>query len=211
MPFATNEPIDPLDPGQVEARTRHWLETAVISLNLCPFAKAVHRKNQIRYVVSSAESSADLARELADEMRLLWEADPQLIDTTLLIHPKVLTDFLEYNAFLGAADRLLQKAGLEGELQIASFHPQYVFADAEPDAIENCTNRSPYPMLHLLRESSVEHAVAAFPEAADIYERNMATLRALGTEGWQRLSTQVEAAPPGATSSGRDTSEHVRR
>ncbi len=187
------EPSDPLDPARVERSTRSWLQKAVIGLNLCPFAKAVQRKNQIRYVVSQAETSADLALDLAAELRLLQDADPELIDTTLLIHPHVLTDFFDYNAFLRSADRLLRKTCAEGELQIASFHPQYTFADANPDAIENYTNRSPYPMLHLLREASIERAVEAFPDTDAIYERNIATLQSLGFAGWQRLAAQIEA------------------
>ena len=186
---------DPFDPARVECCVRNWLEQAVIGLNLCPFAKAVQRKNQIRYVVSSAETNADLVADLARELHLLHDADPELIDTTLLIHPHVLRDFFDYNAFLVSADRLLRKAGLEGTLQIASFHPQYAFADADPEAIENYTNRSPYPVLHLLREASVERAVEAFPEADTIYERNMATLQAMGLEGWRRLAAGFEPVP----------------
>ena len=191
----TTAPAPRADQSNVDhvlARTRHWLETVVIGLNLCPFAKAVHRKNQIRYVVSSVDSSADLTIELARELRLLQEAEPEQIDTTLLIHPLVLTDFIDYNAFLGTANRLLRKSGLEGVLQIASFHPQYAFGDAGADAIENYTNRSPYPMLHLLREASVARAVDAFPEADAIYEHNMATLQRLGPAGWRRLAVGAE-------------------
>ena len=195
MPAFPMDQSDSHDPAQVERMTRYWLVKAVIGLNLCPFAKAVERKNQIRYVVSSADSTNDLARELAGELRLLHATDPALIDTTLLIHPYVLTDFVEYNAFLSAADKLLRKAGLEGELQIASFHPLYVFAGADSEAIENYTNRSPYPMLHLLREASVERAVDAFPEADAIFERNIATLQALGIEGWQRLVSDPGQVP----------------
>ncbi|HEX4960682.1 MAG TPA: DUF1415 domain-containing protein [Thermoanaerobaculia bacterium] len=173
--------------GEIVAATKRWLEKAVIGLNLCPFAKAVYVNDQIRYAVSEAETPAALLAELIDEMELLVAAEPEAIDTTLLIHPAALTDFLDYNEFLGVADAALADLGLEGVLQIASFHPHYQFADSEPDDIENYTNRSPYPMLHLLRESSVDRAVSAFPDAADIYERNKATLRRLGSEGWRRL------------------------
>ena len=172
---------------EIIAATQRWLEVAVIGLNLCPFAKAVHVKRQIRYVVTEVTDANALLEVLRDEMSALAQADPDVVETTLLIHPQALTDFLEYAAFLQQADRALRKAGYEGVLQIASFHPDYVFADSEPEDIENCSNRSPYPMLHLLREESVEQAVAAFPDATDIYERNIQTLRRLGHEGWRRL------------------------
>jgi uncharacterized protein len=169
------------------AATQRWIEAAVIGLNLCPFAKAVHVKQQIRYVVSSARSQRDLRADLVAELLALQAADPEKIDTTLLIHPWVLNDFLAYNDFLDIADACIEKLDLTGQIQIASFHPQYQFADAGSDDIENCTNRSPYPMLHLLREASIDRAVEAFPDAADIFNRNMETMRRLGHEGWQAL------------------------
>jgi hypothetical protein len=159
----------------------------VIGLDLCPFARAVHGRGQIRWVVSGAATPEELLADLLAELRTLADADPAAIDTTLLIHPAVLGDFLDYNDFLGVADAALADLGLEGTLQIASFHPRYQFAGTAPDAVENCTNRSPFPILQLLREASVERAVAAFPDAATIYERNIATLRRLGTAGWRRL------------------------
>jgi hypothetical protein len=176
-----------MNPADIVATTQRWLEVAVIGLNLCPFAKAVHVKQQIRYVVTEARSADALLSALRDEMALLARADPQDIDTTLLIHPQALTDFIEYSVFLRQADRALRQGGYEGVLQIASFHPAYVFADSAPGDVENCSNRSPFPMLHLLREDSVEQAVAAFPDAADIYERNIQTLKRLGHEGWRGL------------------------
>lgn len=171
----------------VVAATRTWLEKAVIGLNLCPFAKAVHVHQRIRYYVSDAQTTADLMEDLTRELRALHAADPNECETTLLIHPHVLTDYLEYSCFLPTAEARLSKLGYSNEFQLASFHPQYQFGDLGPDDIENYTNRSPYPMLHLLRESSIERAVAAFPDAADIYEKNMETLRRLGHAGWQRL------------------------
>jgi hypothetical protein len=167
--------------------TRVWLEKAVIGLNLCPFAKAVHVKKQIRYVVSEARSTEDLQVDLASELKLLDAADPEEIETTLLIHPHVLNDFLDYNEFLDIADAKVEQLGLEGRIQVASFHPYYQFADSRPDDIENYTNRSPYPTLHLLREESVERAVEAFPDAADIFEKNMEVMRRLGHDGWHKL------------------------
>jgi len=176
--------------------TRRWLERAVIGLNLCPFAKAVHVKQQIRYRVSRASDWNTLAEHLDEELALLARSDADLIDTTLLIIPLALTQFDEYNEFLAWADRVLERAGLEGELQIASFHPQYQFADAGPDDIENFSNRSPFPALHLLRESSIDRAVAAYPDASAIFEKNKATLRDLGLSGWNRLPFVVTNKQP---------------
>jgi hypothetical protein len=169
------------------AATKLWLEKAIIGLNLCPFAKTVYIREQIRYVVSEAETPEALLADLLVELQGLAATDPEEIDTTLIIHPRVLGDFLDYNDFLGVADAAVVTLGLEGVIQIASFHPEYQFAGSAPDDIENYTNRSPYPILHLLREASVERAVAAFPDASEIYEKNMATMRRLGHEGWRRL------------------------
>ena len=167
--------------------TQHWLEQAVIGLNLCPFAKAVHGKGQIRWVLSNAQNSDALLDELVFELRLLADADPAAIDTTLLVHPQVLGDFLDYNDFLDLADAALETLQLDGVLQIASFHPQYQFAGTASDDAGNLSNRSPWPTLHLLREDSVSRAVAAFPEADSICERNIETLQTLGLEGLRRL------------------------
>lgn len=179
---------------EVVAATRTWLEKAVIGLNLCPFAKAVHVHDRIRYCVSAATSEAQLLAELMTQLRALDDADPAQIETTLLIHPQVLADFADYNEFLARADDAVRELGLEGVMQVASFHPRYQFEGTDPDDIENYTNRSPYPMLHLLRESSVERAVSTYPDTEDIYRRNIATLRALGHEGWRRLGLMDE--PP---------------
>jgi uncharacterized protein len=177
----------PIDKASVIAATRTWLERAVIGLNLCPFAKAVHVKNQVRYVVSTATTPEALLGELEAELRLLQAADPAEVEMTLLMHPQVLQDFIDYNDFLDVADAALEQLELDGELQIASFHPDYQFAGTAFDDIGNFTNRSPYPTLHLLRESSIDAAVEAFPEAADIYERNIETLQQLGRKGWAAL------------------------
>ena len=178
-------------PDEIIATTQAWLEEAVIGLNLCPFAKAVHVKNQIRYVVSEATTREALAADLQRELQLLEQADPELIETTLLIHPQVLQDFLEYNDFLEIADAVVDENDLTGVIQIASFHPEYQFADSNADDIDNYTNRSPYPALHLLRESSIDRAVDSFPEANAIFERNIATMRGLGLSGWNALSFVV--------------------
>ncbi len=167
--------------------TRLWLERAVIGLNLCPFAKGVHIKNQVRYVVSAAQTPEDLMVDVLREFEVLAEAKREAIDTILLIHPHVLTDFLDYNDFLEVVDAALEDVDLAGELQVASMHPQYQFADTELDDITNYTNRSPYPTLHILREASIDEAVAAFPEAEQIFEKNIETMRKLGHEGWDAL------------------------
>jgi len=172
------------------ATTRHWLTRAVIGLNLCPFAKSVHVKNQIRYAISEATNMEGVLMDLETELRTLIEADPVALDTTLLIIPYALADFLDYNDCLFFAERMLKQMRLEGELQIASFHPQYQFEGTAPDDIENYTNRAPWPILHLLREASIERAVEAFPDAADIYERNQQTMRKLGHEGWQKWMSE---------------------
>jgi hypothetical protein len=184
---------DPARAARALEATRRWLEVAVIGLNLCPFAKAVHVRRQIRWAVTAADSRDTLLAELHHELVLLADADPQAVDTTLLIHPEAMTDFIDYRFFLDDAQRVLRKLGLEGTLQIASFHPDYEFADAAPDDVANFSNRSPHPMLHLLREASIDRAVAAYPDAEAIYGRNVETLRALGHEGWRRLL----AAGPG--------------
>lgn len=177
------------------AATQMWLERAVIGLNLCPFAKAVHVKKQIRYVVSRAATEEELLSDLMRELECLAETPSEKIDTTLLIHPGVLTDFLDYNDFLDVVDAVLEDMDLEGELQVAGFHPQYQFADTQPDDIENFTNRSPYPTLHLLRESSMVQAVSAYPEADKIFDKNIETLRKLGHAGWDELGLDKNNPP----------------
>ena len=169
------------------ADTVRWLERAVIGLNLCPFAKAPHVKGQIHYVVSQAKGLEGLRDELIEQLQAMAELSAEARETVLLIVPQMLHDFLEFNDFLDEADGVLQELDMEGEFQVASFHPQFQFADTEPDDITNFTNRSPYPTLHLLREESIDRAVEAFPEAETIYETNMATLEKLGLKGWQDL------------------------
>jgi hypothetical protein len=172
---------------EIIAATRRWLEKSVIGLNLCPFAESVYRGNRVRFRVSEQRSAAALLEEFRSELTSLHAADPLSCETTLLIHPWVLGDFIEYNDFLGVCEAAIADLDLEGELQVASFHPQYQFAETESEDIENYTNRSPYPMLHLLREASIERAIAAVPDTEEIYRRNIRTLRNLGHAGWQRL------------------------
>jgi len=169
------------------ADTHRWMERAVIGLNLCPFAKAVVAKGQVRMVLSEARDEAALLEQLGEELLRLRDTPAEDTDTTLIVHPHVLGDFLDYNDFLEAADALVGELELEGVLQVASFHPQYQFAGSAPDDIANSTNRSPWPTLHLLREDSVSRAVEAFPDPDSIVERNIATLEKLGPEGWKKL------------------------
>ena len=176
-----------LSEAQVLESTRHWLEKAVIGLNLCPFAKAVYVKNQVRLVVSKARHADDLLEELDRELDLLVATPAEEIDTTLLIHPTLFNDFLDFNDFLEVAEGVVDEHGLEGVVQLASFHPRFQFDGTEPDAISNYTNRAPFAMLHLLREDSVERAVDAFPDAEAIFETNIATLEKLGHAGWKSL------------------------
>ena len=173
------------------AATRHWLERAVIGLNLCPFARAVHLKQQIRWVESPALDAPGLLGDLVQELQFLAAADPEKVETTLLIHPHALNDFLDYNDFLDLADAVIEALGLTGILQVASFHPGYRFDGTAADDVENLTNRSPHPMLHLLREESIARAVAAVPDPAAIYEHNIETLRRLGGDGWHRLMSDA--------------------
>ena len=175
------------------AETRAWVDRAVIGLNLCPFAKAPQVKGQVRYVASAATDPAALLADLVAELERLAEAPAEKIETTLLIHPGVMTDFAEYNDFLEIVDATVEELDLDGILQVASFHPDYQFEGTAPGDVENATNRSPYPTLHLLREDSIDRAVAAFPEAEAIYETNIDTLQRLGAAGWGQLQAQCRA------------------
>jgi len=177
------------------AATRKWLERAVIGLNLCPFAKSVHVKKQVRYVVSTAVDSDALLADLEQELQYLAAVSPEETDTTLLIHPHVLKRFGDFTDFLDLVDVAIRLQGLSGTLQVADFHPDYCFSDAEPDELGNLTNRSPYPTLHLLREESLDRAIRAFPEAATIYERNIETMERLGLDGWRALDVDAVHEP----------------
>lgn len=174
--------------------TVHWLERAVIGLNLCPFAKAVHVKGQIHYAVTLADDPAQVLDVLRSELTALALAEPERRDTTLLVVQRCLTDFIDFNDFLDTAEAVLEELDLVGTQQIASFHPRYQFAGTAEDDVSNCTNRSPYPTLHLLREDSIDRTVAVFPEAETIYERNMEVLRRLGLAGWKALAVTAGGA-----------------
>ena len=171
----------------VIAATRLWLEKAVIGLNLCPFAKAVYLKDQVRFVVSDAPHLDGLLEDLDRELVLLTTASPDEVDTTLLIHPALLPDFSDFNDFMQLAEAAVHEHDLEGIIQIASFHPRFQFAETAPDDISNYTNRAPYPTLHLLREASIGHAIEAYPNTEAIYQRNIAVLQDIGIAGWEAL------------------------
>ena len=191
MPAAATSPT----PGDdaIVAATRKWLERAVIGLNLCPFAKSVHAKELVRYVVSRAQTTDALLDDFERELKFLTEVAPEEVDMTLLMTPGVLADFEAFTDFLDLAEVVLRNYGMVGVLQVASFHPDYVFAGEDADDIANYTNRAPYPTLHLIREASLARATAAFPDASDIYLRNIETLRALGLEGWRALGVDAPA------------------
>ncbi len=181
---AMTDPVLPTD--DPIAATRLWLERIVIGLNLCPFAKAVYVKDQVRFVLSDATTPEALVEQLAEELVLLRDTPTEQIDTTLIVHPQVLTDFLDYNDFLDNADAAIEALDLQGILQVASFHPDYQFDGVAADDASNYTNRAPFPTLHLLREVSVERAVDAFPDPDVIVERNIQTLDRIGVAGWHR-------------------------
>jgi hypothetical protein len=185
-----------MNPNAVIERTRRWIDTFVIGLNLCPFAEQVFAAERIRYAVTDAPDEARLAERLSAELDLLASRPAGEVETTLLIHPLALADFLAYNDFLNVADELLQRLGLGGVIQIASFHPRYRFAGTDADAVENFTNRSPYPMLHLLREASITEAAAAGPPLDDIPRRNVAALRRLGPRRVRQLLGSADCGPP---------------
>jgi hypothetical protein len=183
--------LDTLDEHDIVALTRHWVEYAVIGLNLCPFANSVFRKNQIEYRVSHAVDPQALLQDLSLSLQKIIETPDETLDTLLLIHPWVLTDFLDFNDFVGLAEELLEQSGLSGVLQIASFHPRYQFAGVAADDVTNATNRSPFPMLHLLREASLDRAIGSVPDTDDIVERNLEQMRKLGDSGLRELQTHI--------------------
>ncbi|HHJ15074.1 MAG TPA: DUF1415 family protein [Gammaproteobacteria bacterium] len=168
------------DTDTVVAHCRRWVEQLVIGLNLCPFARKPYENGQVRFVVSHATQPEALLEDLHRELETLRSTDPQELDTTLLIHPQVLQDFLDYNDFLGVVDNFLEQGGYADEFQVASLHPDYRFADTQPDDAENYTNRSPYPLLHILRENSVTQALGSIAHPEKIPERNIRSLEKLG-------------------------------
>ncbi len=167
--------------------TQKWLLEAVVGLNLCPFAKSVVVKDMVRYRVCASSDPADVLVLLREELQHLAAADPAVLDTTLLIAPNAMPDFLDFNDFLADCDDVLAELELDGVLQVADFHPRYQFGGTDVEDVENFTNRTPYPTLHLLREASIDKAVEAYPDAAMIFERNIEMLQQLGHAGWAQL------------------------
>ena len=176
---------NPVDNDAITAAVRRWVETVVVDLNLCPFAGRELRQQRIRFVVSPATTEAQLLASLQTELERL-ETHPDT-ETTLLIHPRVLQDFDDYNQFLETADDLLGAMDVDGIYQIASFHPHYQFAETAAEDVENYTNRSPYPMLHLLREQSLERSIASYPATEQIPLRNIALMKRLGITRLKQL------------------------
>lgn len=175
------------EPEVIIARTRCWVERAVVALNLCPFASKPVEREQVRYVVSTAEDEETLLADMQQELEMLRDSDPSLIETTVLIHPWVLNDFYDYNNFLGVVDVLLDHSGYNGVFQVASLHPDYQFAGTEPEDAENYTNRSPYPVLHLLREGLLEKAILSYARPDKIPERNIRTMEKLGADKMREM------------------------
>ena len=191
MSRAPSLPLSSQQVALVREDVQHWLEQAVIGLNLCPFAKAVVVHDRLRVRVSDASQPALLLQALQEELRLLVATPVDQVETTLLVAPFICPDFLDFNDLVGDALDLLDQLGLEGELQIADFHPRYQFAGTAEDDPGNLTNRAPYPILHLLREESIDRAVASTPDAATIYERNIALLEGMGQTGWDQLGIRT--------------------
>jgi uncharacterized protein len=179
-----------IDSQEVSDATRHWLEKAVVGMQLCPFASRVVDQQQLRIHVSQLTDPMDLLVEVHNELELLVSKPAAELDTSLLVFPSALQDFFEFNDFLGDAEDLLMRLDLEGIIQIASFHPDYQFADAPAQDISNFTNRSPYPTLHFLREESLTQAIDAYGDTESIIERNQQTMRKLGLAGWRQLMTR---------------------
>lgn len=175
------------DISQIENRVRRWLEKAVIGLNLCPFAKSVYVKDQVRIAICQAQDRHALTAQLYEELQLLTSTPAQQTDTTLLVVPCLFEQFSDFNDYLDIAEAVLDELELVGEIQLASFHPFYQFANTEPDDLSNYTNRAPYPILHLLREDSLDRAAEQYPDASVIFQRNVAVVQELGVDGWHRL------------------------
>jgi hypothetical protein len=169
----------------VISSVRQWVESVVVDLNLCPFAKRELVKSRVRFAVTEVSTEGQLLIALQAELELL-NNEPS-VETTLLIHPNVLQSFYDYNQFLNYVDGLLAQLKLEGIYQVASFHPDYQFADTDPSDVENYTNRSPYQMLHLIREESLELAIASYPDVDDIPERNKKLMKSLGEDKLTKL------------------------
>jgi hypothetical protein len=202
MSDTSSPPMSARDETLVREDVQRWLEQAVIGLNLCPFAKAVVVHGRLRLSVSDARDAAQLLQELEAELRLLAATPLEQVETTLLVAPFICPEFGDFNELVGQAQDVLDQLGLEGVLQIADFHPRYQFAGTVEDDAGNLTNRAPYPILHLLREESIDRAVASTPDAASIYERNIALLERMGHAGWDRLGIRARCPFHGVSEDG---------
>ena len=174
-------------------QTRQWVEKIVIKHNFCPFAAKPFQQNKIRFAVSNAKNKKDLVDDLVNELALLRDTSPDETETSVLVLTSCLSDFEEYNQFLDIADAIVDEMNLQGEIQIASFHPDYQFADLSEDDVRNYTNRSIYPMFHLIREASVEQARKHYPDVEQIPERNMALLEEMGLDVVQSEIAKIDA------------------
>ncbi len=174
----------------ISAICQQWLERAVIGLNLCPFARRPYQLHRLRFSISRARHTDAFLDLLENELHLLLQTPATEIETTLVIEPKLFADFEVFLDVVALAEQVLEDIDATGTIQIAPFHPNFQFADEPPEDITNYTNRSPYPILHLIRESSIDQAVAAFPDAGSIFERNKTLLRTMGTEGWSSLGIE---------------------
>ncbi len=186
-------PLEVPSSDLVIAQTVRWLELAVVGLNFCPFAKAVHRQNRIRYVVTQVTNNEALLEILQEEIKHLQATPIEQTETTLLIHPMVLQSFPDFSEFLHLMDLELTIWGYRGEFQIASFHPDYQFAKVSADHIGNITNRAPFPTLHVLREASVSRANEQLPDVDAILSRNLQTATHLGADQWRALVQRIKS------------------
>jgi uncharacterized protein len=171
--------------------TRRWISDVVIGLNLCPFARRVFQAGKIRFLVSEASNEEKLLEDLGAELQNLVQSSITEIETTLIIHPHVFGNFLDFNDFLATGDKLISKLGVRGIIQIASFHPEYQFEGTRPDDVENYTNRSPFPMLHLLREESITAIAGDDDELLEIPRRNIKLLKSLGREKLREMMREI--------------------
>lgn len=169
------------------SQVQSWLAEVVIGLNLCPFAARPTKAGQVRFVVSEARDEESLLQDLQSELERLETTAPSTLETTLLIIPHMLRDFMDYNLYLNWVDQLIARRGWEGEFQVASFHPDYQFEGTDAEDAENLTNRSPYPILHLLREQSLENMLARYPDSDQIPENNIQRMTRLSEIEKQKL------------------------
>jgi hypothetical protein len=189
IPQAPGAKHQPMQESPVIGKTRQWIENVVVGLNFCPFAKRELRRDAVRFTVNASGDMGDALQRLIAECGFL-DANPET-ETALLILPEGFTDFLDYLDLAGLAEDLLAEQGYEGVYQVASFHPDFCFADAEPDDAANYTNRSPYPMLHLLREASLDTAIGNYPDIDSIPDNNMKKARALGVDFFRDLANKA--------------------